>query len=511
MGLRISVIDLGFNSLKLVSYDVKQDNSSFTAFYQRSIVARLGEGLNQTGFLGDEPIRRSIDGLKFFKELNEFNGVRYCLPIATSAVREAANRDQFLRRVVTETGLRLRVLSGREEALYSFFGAAKALGLSDALFFDIGGGSVEFVSCRDSKVRRILSLPLGGLRLTQLYSESDGSFKEKAYFAMKERIVELLPSRAELNLDDRAALVGVGGNLRALARWDQEIRGYPFNKLHNYSMKRASVKMMTEELSTLSGQEIGDIYAIGRSRAETILAGALVVELTMRKLGFQRVTVSTHGLRDGILASFLDDPLAFHENRRSKSLRLNQRARESAIAPSVRRFVGKLEEAGFLEADESRILAYELRWVTTEAPPTIRPEALFYQIMDEDSPLSHREQLLAALSFAELRKPRSAEWLFSTYKSMLKPKKSKETIEKIAALSRFLEIVVKTESRLRFSLDSRDRRIKLRILPGKQEFPGSLLKASLADMGNRLDRFVEYSVKSAPAIPKGAREQAVEA
>lgn len=510
--MKISVIDLGYNSLKLVSYDVKQDNSSFTAFYQRSILARLGEELNQTGFLGGEAIRRAIGGLKFFIELNEFNGVKYCIPIATSAVREAANRDEFLRQVLEETGLRLRVLSGREEALYSYSGAARALGLSDALFFDLGGGSVEFVSCRDSKVRRILSLPLGGLRLTQLYAGADGAFKQKALDAMKERVVELLPSRAEIDIDDRAVLVGVGGNLRALARWDQENRGYPFNKLHNYSMKRTAVSEMAEELSTLSHRKAAEIYAIGRDRAGTILAGAVVVELTMRKLGFQKVTISTHGLRDGVLASFLDDPVAFHENRDRFSLRLKrQPAKDRAYSSSVRRFVRKLEQSGLLEANESRMLAYELRWVLSEAPATIRPEALFYQIMDEDSSLSHREQLVAALSFAELRKPRSAEWLFSTYKSMLKPKKNKETMEKLAAISRFLEIIAKTDSRLSLSIGARDPVIKLVVAPGKLEFPASLLKASIAELGNKLDRFVEYSVKGSPTISKRAAEGAVEA
>jgi len=510
--LKISVIDLGFNSLKLVSYDVKPDNSSFSAFYQRSLPVRLGEGLSQTGFLGDEPARRALEGLRLFKELNEFNGVRYCLPIATSGVREAGNRDQFLSRVVEETGLRLKVLSGREEALYSFSGASRALGLSDSLFFDIGGGSVEFVSCRDSRVKKILSLPLGGLRLTQLYSASDGSFKGKALSTMKKRVLELLPTRAELKLDDRAVLMGVGGNLRALARWDQELRAYQFNKLHNYTIKRSSVKTMAEELSKLSGKEIGEIYAIGKDRAETILAGAVVVELTMRKLGFDRVTVSTHGLRDGVLASFLEDPVAFHQGRNRIVPRLKRRPEWWQTLPrSVGRFIVKLEDAGLLEGSEPRILAYAMRWVTSEAPPTVRPEAVFYQIMDEDSSLSHREQLVAALTFAEMRKPRSAEWLFSAYRSMLKPKKSREAMEKLAAVSRFLEIIVKTDSRFSFSLDSRDPRVKIRVVPGRQEFPSSLLRASVAELGSRLDRFVEYSVKGSPTISKRAGERAVEA
>ena len=102
---------------------------------------------------------------------------------------------------------------------------------------------------KDSKVKKIFSLPLGGLRLTQMYGESDSLFKSKSYYKMEQRILDLLPSKRELGLSDETILVGVGGNLRALARWDQELRDYPFNKLHNYSIKRESVELMARELS----------------------------------------------------------------------------------------------------------------------------------------------------------------------------------------------------------------------------------------------------------------------
>ncbi len=97
------------------------------AYDQESVPARLGEGLSQTGFLGTEPIRRAIDGLKFFREVNGLYGVLHTLPVATSAVREAANRESFLRQVLGETSFKFRVLSGKEEALFSFSGASRAL------------------------------------------------------------------------------------------------------------------------------------------------------------------------------------------------------------------------------------------------------------------------------------------------------------------------------------------------------------------------------------------------
>jgi exopolyphosphatase/guanosine-5'-triphosphate,3'-diphosphate pyrophosphatase len=505
--VKISVIDLGFNSLKLVTYDVKQDNS-FTVFDNESVPARLGEGLSQTGFLGAEPVRRAIDGLKFFREVNEFNGVRQTLPVATSAVREAANSQQFLRQIFSETGFKFRVLSGKEEALYSYSGAARSLGRSDILFFDIGGGSLEFVYTKSHKVRKILSLPLGGLRLTQMYGEHDSSFKKRNWDRMEERVTNLLPSKQELALNEETILVGVGGNLRALAKWDQQIRNYPFNKLHNYSIKRESLELMVRELSNLSSHEIGDIDGIGHDRAETLTAGALVINLIMRKLGFPRLTVCTHGLRDGVLASFLDDPVAYHNGRLSKTLRRTLLPVKQQLGPVVKGFVDMLESFDLLDQKEGQILSYGLRWSGSEV--TERPEALFYLIMDDESFLSHRDQLIAALSTVEKDKPRSAEWLYQKYKSVLKAKKSKATVEKIATVLRFLEIVLRTDSRVKFSIVERGSKIRLRVVPGKSHFPESLFAESVRKLGDKLDRFVEYSInyevakwdKHPPALEK---------
>ena len=108
--MKVSVIDLGFNSLKLVSYDVRQNNS-FSLYEQRSVPSRLGEGLSETGFLRPEPVRRTIKALKEFREITNLESITQVLPIATSAVREAANRGQFLKQVRQETGFRFRVLS----------------------------------------------------------------------------------------------------------------------------------------------------------------------------------------------------------------------------------------------------------------------------------------------------------------------------------------------------------------------------------------------------------------
>lgn len=491
--MKVSVIDLGFNSLKLVAYEVKQD-SSFSVIDQKSVPARLGEGLNQTGLLGSTPIRRAMDGLRFFKEVNEFNAVRHCLPVATSAVREAANSGQFLNQVFSETGFKFRVLSGKEEALYSYAGASRALGQPNMLFFDIGGGSLELVYSEGFKVKKILSLPLGGLRLTQMYGELDSSFKQKNWDRMENRAFELLPSKGELGLCEAPILVGAGGNLRALARWDQEIRDYPLNKLHNYTMKRQSIVLMTRELSNMSAREIAEVDMIGKDRAETLAAGSLVVEAIMKKLGFTRLTISTHGLRDGVLSSFLDDPIAYHRGKISKTVRRTLRPDGKAkLLPSIKGFVGMLQSFDLIDNREGEILAYELKWIMSGNSD--RPEVIFYSMTNDESYLTHRDQLVAALAAVESRRPRSTEWLYRRYKSMLKGKKNKQVIKKIAATSKLLEILLRTDSKIKFSTIEGGSRIRLRATPGRPHFPETLFGIAVKELGDVIDRFLEYSIK----------------
>jgi exopolyphosphatase / guanosine-5'-triphosphate,3'-diphosphate pyrophosphatase len=180
--LKISVIDLGFNSVKLVNYNVGSDNS-FKSEEEFSVKARLGEGFSSDQFLSERAMTRVIGALKEFREIIHLRIIQNVLLIATSAVREASNQHEFLRSVQKETGFRFKVLSDEEEALYSYIGASRAIYQPEALFFDLGGGSLDMVSTKDFKVKKIISLPLGALRLSEKFiTKSEGVFSKKMPF-----------------------------------------------------------------------------------------------------------------------------------------------------------------------------------------------------------------------------------------------------------------------------------------------------------------------------------------
>ena len=481
--MKVSVIDLGYNSLKLVNYDVRRDKS-FVAYGQQSVLAKVGEGLDQTGFLGDKPIRRTIKALKQFRAIVDLEQSDQVLPVATSAVREAGNREEFLKQAYQETGFKFKVLSEKEEAVYAFEGARSATSVHAGLFFDLGGGSLEMVIYSEPMIRKILSVPLGGLRLTDLYANPDGSYTKKNYSRMAKRILELLPEKKHLPSSKNLDLVGVGGSVRALARYDQMRRKYPLNKLHNYSMKKNAVESIHRALRRMSIRTLKKNPAIGQERSQSVIAGSLVVHLLMKKIGFRKLIVSTHGLRDGVLSAFLESPSAYRQGLVDKVL-IRGGMPTHTKASAQEKLARSLLSHRNLTKKEYAILSEALDHILPELP-IYNPETLFYIVLEADSVLSHQDQLILAISVARANGMRRTDWVQTSYKSLL-DKKSMEMVKKISVLIQLAQLQQKTDIRL--SMSSERGIPRLHIAQGKQPIPKVLMKDILRDLEDLEDVF----------------------
>jgi len=446
--MKVAVIDVGFNSLKMVKYKVEPDGTA-KAYGQLGVMAKLGEGLESTGYLGNEPISRTIDALRLCRETASLEAIDHVLLIGTSPVREAANREEFLKRVLEETGLRMRVLSGNEEALYGILGALRSVEEGNVLFFDLGGGSLELTYAEKFRIRRILSLPLGSLKLTSNYSEKDGKFSRKDRAKMAKHIAQLLPSRRELGLDKDTVLVGTGGTVRAMARFDQDETDYPFDKVHNYSVGFESVQRMSREFFKLKPEELDRVEAVGEGRSETIAAGALVVKTLMKRLDFARVTVSTHGLRDGILTEFLGGGVRSTSGVAQKEdiERLLARPELPADRAGNADLLQCLERNGLIDEREKKILS--LAAVRGMSPDSVEADAdaVFGILMSEDLPISHEDQLLLAISLVRARRPRTANWLARKYKSVLS--RDIKLVKKLGACIRLMDVLDRSGAQFR--------------------------------------------------------------
>ena len=214
-----------------------------------------------------------------------------------------------------------------------------------------------------------------------------------------------------------------------------EIKSYALDKIHNYIIDYESIEFISRRLFKMTPRQIARIDAFGSNRAETITAGSCVINMIMRKLSFGKILISTHGLREGVLSSFLEFPMPFYTENINKDqiqnfVRVN--CKPEIIPERICSPVKPLTFTGLIKKQEYKILAHAIK-ETSEIALTADLENMFYTIIDKDiRDLSHREQLLLALSIIYARKPNTAKRFFIRYRQILKSQ-DKKSIKKIAA------------------------------------------------------------------------------
>ena len=490
--MKVAVVDVGFNSMKMVRYKVEPDGSA-KSYGQLGALAKLGEGLEKTGYLGNEPISRTIDALRLCRETASLESIKHVLLIGTSPVREAANREEFLRRVEEETGLKMRVLTGNEEALYGVLGAMRSIDAPSVLFFDLGGGSLELTYVDKMRVKRILSLPLGALKLTSTFAGNDGTFSKKNRSRMAKQIAQVLPSRRDLGLDRESVLVGTGGSVRAMARYDQDLLDYQFDKVHNYSIEFESVQQMSRQFFKLKLPELDKLEAIGEGRSETIAAGALVVRTLMKQLDFERVTVSTHGLRDGILEEFLQGGArnqGMVAQKEDVERLMPRQAQHPGLADHAE-LLECLERNGLVDEREKKVLMAAVWRGRSPDCAEADPNSVFGTLMSEDLPMSHEDQLLVALSVVRARRPRTANWLVKRYGSMLAH--DEKWVKKLGACVRLMEVLDRSRAQFRVAYSGG---VRISVVQSEGPFPLELARMAALALSSAIKRPVTIFVSA---------------
>lgn len=520
-----AVVDLGSNSVKVSCYHIHADGT-YKPYHSVGAKTRLADGLNETGFLGEDPMGRALEALRLCRDVISHHSIPHVLPIATAAVREAGNGAEFLDRVLGATGLRFRVLTGEEEALYSYAGAIRSLRLPSVVFFDIGGGSLELVSASGYSIRRVMSLPLGALRLTQMHASRRSEFTGRSFELLESHVRSSLPSPGELGIDrGRAVLVGAGGAVRSLAKHDQALRRYPFAKAHNYRLGAASVSEMTERLALLRPHEIAEIESLARGRAEIITAGACVVNVVMDRYGFGELVVSAQGLREGTLAASLDFPLAFggggdgggdgaampHAAEIEASVRAACAA--DGLPAAAAAVADPLIAAGALDAQLRPVLAHSLRYMSMFT--SLRNiENVIHLVLDEDSALSHPQQLVSALAIIHTRKKRRARILAARYSGMLGGTDVSGPVRRVGALAELCDVLLATGAHPEVSVSGaggdgkrRRRRASMRIdlPPAGPDFPRVMLAEACSAVSAAFGMDVVQSCPAPEARPTARR------
>ncbi|MEU1767922.1 Ppx/GppA phosphatase family protein [Streptomyces rimosus] len=307
---RVAAIDCGTNSIRLLVADLDPATGELKDLDRRMTIVRLGQGVDRTGRLAPEALERTFAACREYAGIIRELGAEKLRFVATSASRDAENRDDFVRGVVDILGVEPEVITGDQEAEFSFTGATKELtGRTDLatpyLVVDIGGGSTEFVLGSDT-VRAARSVDIGCVRMTERHLVRDGKVLadppgEEQIAAIKADIARALDQAAEtVPLSEARTLVGLAGSVTTVAAIALDLSEYDSAAIHHSRIPLTQVREITHRLLTTTHEERAEIPAIHPGRVDVIAAGALVLLSIMERTGAEEVVVSEHDILDSI-------------------------------------------------------------------------------------------------------------------------------------------------------------------------------------------------------------------
>ena len=305
--MRVAAIDIGTNSIRLLVADVSEQAGAagvVETVARAGEVCRLGRGLGQAGTIEEGLAQRAGSLAAEFARRARSLGARHIVVGATAAIRDARNGPEVAAIVGRRSGLRVRVLSGDDEARLVYrsvvLGLGRAAARSACVVFDIGGGSTEVVSGVGPTVGRWTSLPLGAVSLTERHLRSDppASHEVEDLQSDATRVImhqcALMPDRVPL-------LAGVGGTVTVLASLDRELETYEPSQIEGWCIRRERLQGLVDRLVQARHDERKVLPIVGEGRADIVAAGALVVALLVERFPSAGLVCSTQGLRYGLV------------------------------------------------------------------------------------------------------------------------------------------------------------------------------------------------------------------
>lgn len=302
--MRIASIDIGTNTFRLLVSEADGENSLKKLYISREIT-RLGEGLTPERMLiNPNAIDRSLKTLSGFSlKIKEYD-VRKLRAVATSAVRESQNGQDFVKKVEAETGISVEVISGDEEARLTVEGVLNSVRFDtpDCLIFDIGGGSTEYVYVKDGEISNITSTGLGVVRLTEKYlgGETD---REPDIASLSGHIDEMISgslSSFPAAGGDNITLIGTAGTPTTLAAMELRLAKYDPALVNNFILTRGMIESTLQTILSVPKFDRTKIPGLEKGREDLIVSGIAIVLKTMERFSSDRMVVSDAGLLEGI-------------------------------------------------------------------------------------------------------------------------------------------------------------------------------------------------------------------
>ncbi len=295
-------IDIGTLTCRLEIAEVTS-SGHVTKLHSDRRILRLGQGVDRDRVLRADAMARVVATLKEWRQIIDAYQVEATAVVATSAVRDAGNRQEFLNLIAREAGLQVEIISGAEEARRTTLGIRSGLptGVADMLAVDIGGGSTECILDRPGQPLIVRSIDIGVVRLSERVLQRDPPTTEELRQAHDWIRTETGAAVEGMPLPVGLKFVGTAGTITALAAMDQQLSVYDAAKIHNYVLTLDVVTRLEAQLLGRSKQQREGLPGLERGREDVIVAGAIILRTMMETRGMPNVRVSDLGLREGVL------------------------------------------------------------------------------------------------------------------------------------------------------------------------------------------------------------------
>ena len=341
---------MGSGSARAVVMRVN-DGGGIEVIAQQSMNLDLMSHVGPDGFLSPEGVANTLDAIEDFVMVCLGYGVETINAVGTAALRESGNVSSITAAAFRRFGVNLRIISGQEEAVYCFIGAVHGLPVDHGLLADIGGGSMELAQFADRSLEKACSLPLGSLRISNMFRLTDRPAPEDLAEACGH--VRRVLAEAEVpRLRPRGTLIGSGGSIRLLSKLDRRRWPYPILRMHGYRIDAQPLRELTEELSRADRAERMGMSGMNPGRAHSVVGGAVVAQVLMEYSEANGILVSGQGLREGLARH----PEPLPANGRY-SLPGRSRVRFAGLMDLLSRFAPRFSQRGRRRAAFARRIA----------------------------------------------------------------------------------------------------------------------------------------------------------
>lgn len=291
---RYAAIDIGTNSMRLLLADI--EGVRILHREKEINTTRIGQSVDQGGAITQEGMQRNLEAFEVFVKKARNYGAETIFAIATSAVRDAKNGQEFVKAAFEKTGIKIEIISGKKEAEIGYKGVL--MGLKDTaletMVIDIGGGSTEFILGSGENLKEIISEDVGAVRMTERVGEDETKLRQ----AIKNTIGNTLH---RLNRTQLQQLIGIGGTITTLAALHQQLEPYDMEKIHNYCLTVEDIEAVKSQLIHLTVEERKKLKGLHPKRADIIIAGVMILLVIMKNLNIDKIIVSEYDNLEGLL------------------------------------------------------------------------------------------------------------------------------------------------------------------------------------------------------------------